>query len=161
MAISKKASITLALIGIFVGAVSVAAITQHFYPKIDYDFEGEPVEVAYTEIPLMFDTLLLNQEYTYLEYEDLETIAIKVFREGIITIKFKSINEAHFSEFTVQVWDRTESPATLIGSFDMTNTPLTFETEAAEYGYAFIFKTKDVPGAYGTVELDVFFQNPP
>ena len=156
MAISKKALITLALIGLFVGAVAGAAITQYFYQKIDYEFEG--IAVAYPEeTPFEFAPLKLNMPY---EYDDTTTEAIKVFVDGNIQIKIITINSAHFSAFAVEVWKLPKTAGAPIRIVNMGGEPQSFPVlQGEKYGYVFKFTTTGTAGASGTVKLEVFFES--
>ena len=165
MAISKKALITLALIGLFIGMVSIAVALQHFYPQIKYTFEGAPITVAYTEIDkvLEFDPLFLGVEQIC---DCRFPAAIIVHREGTITVGFKEgTNLDDFSAFKVQIWSSIESEEEPTGDpkgeFWIGSGPAVFPVaEDEEYGYYFIFTTNEIPSATGIITLDVSFDYP-
>jgi len=139
--------------------VAAATIIQHFFPKIQYQFEEDPITVKYVDSPLVWDEPLhLNSTYEYIEYNASDP-AIILRRAGNLTIGFKFINSTHFTEFTVEVWNVTATPQ-LVGSFNMTSEPLTFESGPAKYGYAFYFTTAYAPNASGIIELDVMVEFP-
>lgn len=141
---------------VLIGAVTAEAISNYFYPKINYQI-GESLTVAYTTVPLEFGCLLTNTSYTYLEYNETATPALQVKDAGNVTINFSSVNATHFTEFTVEVWNLTATPNAKVGSFNLTNTPLFFITGIANYGYSFDFTTANVTST-GTVTLEVHFQ---
>ena len=139
--------------------VAANTIIQHFFPKIQYQFEEDPITVKYVDSPLVWDEPLhLNSTYEYIEYNASDP-AIILRRAGNLTIGFKFINSTHFTEFTVEVWNVTVTPQ-LVGSFNMTSEPLTFESGPAKYGYAFYFTTAYAPNASGIIELDVMVEFP-
>lgn len=160
MATSKKTLFALALTSLLIGFVGAAVVYDYlFKPKIDYELEENALVAAYVDVPLDFEVLWLNTTYEYLEYNETDTPAIQVKRDANITVGLGSINASHFTEFQVEVWNVTETPYTLVGSFDLTTTHFNFITGAADYGYAFYFTTAaDTPGESGQIELEVYFQ---
>jgi hypothetical protein len=156
---TKTALTSIALI-ILIASLTFAAatvISEYFHPQIKYEIGATPLIVAYETIPLDFEYLIKNSNYTFPEYMLASTPAIQVKKMGNVTLNFDSINMTHFTEFKVEVWNLTATPDTLIGSFDLSNIPLTFSSGIANYGYSFYFTTADVT-ATGTVTLEVLFQ---
>lgn len=149
------------IVSLFGGIVAGAVVKEVYYPKIEYQIEEQPLITAYTDIPLDLGTIWIDTPYEWLLYNETETPAIQVKREGNLTVGLSSINATHFSEFTVEVWNVTESPYVKVGSFDLTNRDLTFTTGPANYSYA-LYYTVDANAPYGTtgtVELEVFLEN--
>lgn len=150
---NKKTFLIVALAGLLIGAVGGVLIQEHFQ-KIAYDVEENPLIVAYTDVPLNFGTLEVDQPY---EYDDTNTVAIQTLRDMALNVSLNTIDETHFSEFTVNVWNVTDTPYTLVGSFDMTNTYLVFTTGPANYSYIFHYTiaTGTPHGTTGQIELKV------
>lgn len=144
-----------------IGCAASAIYVEYFHPKIEYEIEPVPITVAYTDIPLNLEILARNATYTYNDYET--TTAINVSTPCQLTIGFNSINATHFSSFTVELWNCTAAPYTLIDSFNMTSGPVTLDlTNPVEIGYYFVFTVLETApyGESGIVELEVIFQQP-
>jgi hypothetical protein len=150
-------SLTLIAIVASITVVAATAIYLTFFPQATYEIGESPLNVAYETAPLDLGYLVKNTEYTFSEY-DVSAPAIQVLQPGSITINFSSIDTAHFTEFTVEVWNLTAQVPEVVGSFDLTSVPLTFESGIADYGYFFSFTTGDVTAA-GTVTFEVSFQS--
>lgn len=158
---NKKVFLLIVLAGLAIAYVSAAVYVEYFYPKMGYDIESAPIEVLYTATPLALGTLVRNATYTISDYTT--TTAINVSAPCQLTIDFYSVNASHFSSFTVEIWNITANPDTLIDSFDMASGPVILNlVSPIELGYNFIFTVAETApySATGIVELEVTFEQP-